>query len=272
MAEQKITPANAKQPTNTATSGRVTFGSANHGRLSDVFKVLIVECDKDGNPIDNGLRIECVAMEGNMSHENNWTTPFESSNPDNSAPKLVGMLQSGEANETIQALGLGGGDLESALSQVEGRSSFTKINSTMIFTSSQSVQIQMTLLFRAWKKASVEVEQQIKNLQKMTVAVNLAEQGLLVNSANAVNQSLSGENTDTTASNSLLGTTLDTLLPSQVPCYVALYYGRKRYAPMIIQTSSRDIVGQMDAVGNMLWADVPVTFMSRQAWDRRDIV
>lgn len=277
MTEQKVTPANApKTSGNTSTSGRVDFGSANYGRLSDVFKVLIVECDRDGNPIQNGLRVECVALEGNISNENNWTTPFESSNPDNSAPKLIGMLQSGEASQVVSSLGLGGGDLESALSQVESRTSFTKVNSTMVFTSSQSAQIQMTLFFRAWKKASVEVEQQIRNLQKMSVAVNLAEQGLLVNGLNAMGvgqQGLDGENTDTTADSSgLINGTLDTLLPSTVPCYVALYYGRKRYAPMIIQTFSRDIVGQMDKVGNMLWADVPVTFMSRQAWDRRDIV
>lgn len=265
QTEQKVEPANQPKPSgNTKTTGKVEFASGQYGRLSDVFKVLIVECDRDGNPIDGGLRVEAVALDGSISHESNWTNPFENSNSENKSPNLLGMLQSGEATDTVTALGLGGGDLESTLSQIEGRSSFTKVNSTMVFTSSQSTQIQMTLFFRAWKKASVEVEQQIRNLQKMSVAVQLSDQSLVANAG----QALTADNTDTT----LVQSAIETLLPSIAPCFVALYYGGKRYAPLVIQTLSREIVGQMDKLGNMLYAEVPVSLMSRQAWDRRDVI
>ncbi|WP_417212030.1 hypothetical protein [Acinetobacter venetianus] len=222
------------------------------GRLAEIFKSKFVLCDKDGNSLGSSLQVVAVPIEGQLSNEANWATPFDSSNPENKLPTLLGGLQSGTMSDLAGTLAtkLGMGDsLAENLQKAEGRSSFTKVNSTQIFLSNSSVQISLTLLFRAWRNAKIEVENQVGLLHQMSVPIELSDDSIAAGQIE--NPSLS----------------FDGFMPSRIPPYITLYYANRSYTPLILQSFSRDIVGNMTEHGDMVYLEVPITLLSRQAWD-----
>lgn len=226
------------------------------GRLHDIFKAKLVLCDRNGNILPESKQVVAVAIEGTLSNESNWSTPFESSNPENKLPTLLGGLQSGTLTDVASAVAekIGFGDgLVGALEQAEGRSSFTKVNSTQIFLSNSSTQISLTVIFRAWRSARIEVENQVGLLHQMSVPIELSADSIAASQIQNTDLSIEG------------------FMPSKVPPYICLYYGGRSYKPMILQSFSRSIVGNMTEQGDMLFLEVPITLMSRQAWDARDV-
>lgn len=226
------------------------------GRLSELFKTRFIQCDRDGNPLNDGRQVVAVAIEGHLSNESNWATPFDSSNPENKLPTLLGGLQSGTISDVAGALAskIGMGEsLAENLEKAEGRSSFTKVNSTQIFLSGSSAQFQMTVIFRAWRNARKEVEDQVGLLHQMSVAQELSDDSIAANQIE--NPSLSVEG----------------FMPSFIPPYITMYHAKRSYTPLILQSFSRDIVGNMTEEGDMLYLEIPLTLLSRQAWDSRDV-
>ena len=61
------------------------------------------ECDKFGELM--GEPIYFLFVDGDMSIESQWQTPFESSNPENKLPSLMAGLQSGTLVEALVSLG-----------------------------------------------------------------------------------------------------------------------------------------------------------------------
>lgn len=199
--------------------------------------------------------VEALVLDSNLSQESTWSTPFENSNPENRLPSLLGSLQSGVASETAKTLGWQ--NLSEALEKAGGRSSFTKINSTQIYVSSQSAQIQMILLFSAWSDARIEVEQPLGLLHQMSTPVELSDKTTVQNIL-----SDTGEGG---------GIDLHTFLPSLIPPKLTLKYGGRTYKDLILQSFSRPLSGNMDKHGNLMQAEVQITLVGYQAWDGKDV-
>lgn len=228
------------------------------GNLSDVYKMRIRLCDKEGNLLDQyAQQIVGVAVDGDISIDNQYSTPFENSNPEHRLPTMMGMLQSGDWVNTLE-IGLSNvfgielsQDKKESINALEGRSNLTKVNSTQIFVATQPITISTTLYFSAWRSAKIEVEQQVALLKQWALPNKLAEGSILASA--------------------LEDKSLLSLFPSEVPPYVSIYYGGKKYTPLLIQSVSEPLVVPMTEDGDRLALQVPVTFVSRTAWDKDNI-
>lgn len=249
-----------EQPINEPTVTPEEKPSSNHYQGINeklLFKVRL--CDVDGNALEGSAeQVTCIALSGDKPIESQYSTPFENSNPEHRLPTLMGQIQAGEWINTLDAVasaiplvGKLSPEKRKELGVLTGRSNLTKVNSVQVFTSTASIHLPMTLLFETWADAKTEVEDQISLLEQWALPEELSEQSII---ANVV------ENPS-----------LESLFPSLVPPYVAVYYGGKRYAPMLIQSVSAPIVAPMDRDANRLILQVPVTFISRTAWDKEDI-
>jgi hypothetical protein len=227
---------------------------ARYGKLNDVLLAKICLCDKEGN-ITGDEQVVALAIDGDLHTESQYSTQFENSNPEHRLPTLMGMLQTGDWVNTLSAVASSFGvelseDSQESLNRLEGRSSLTKTNSTQIFTNA-SIQLSMSLVFDTWEDAKSEVEDQVRLLQQWSVPQKLADGSLVANFANE--------------------TSIESLFPSLVPPYVCIYFGGKRYAPLLIQSVSTPLVVPMDKDGNRMSLQVPVQFLSRNAWDAENI-
>lgn len=226
------------------------------GKLSDLYQMRIRLCDKEGKEL-GGDQLVAAVIDAEMTVESQYTTPFENSNPEQKLPTLLGMLQAGTGAETASQVSKAFGitlseETEESLNRFQGRSNLTKANSTQVFVSSQPINLPATLLFSAWQNAKIEVEDQIKLLQQWSLPKELVEGTLLGNAA---------EN----------GFSVDSAFPSTAPPYVAVYFGGKRYFPMLISSCSAPLAVPMDTGGNRMQLQVQVTFLSRTAWDAQNI-
>lgn len=232
------------------------------GMLSEIFLGKISLCDKAGKSL-GGSVVTGIAMDADLSIEGQYNSPFESSNPENRMPVLMGMLQSGDWVNTVDKVfggmvnGLGGDsvglsdDVKDKMNQLEGRSNFTKVNSTQIYVSSSPVRLNVVLFFEAWKDALHEVEHQIASLQQWALPEELSDDSLISSFAQDPG--------------------ITSLFPSKIPPFVSFTFGKKRYSPLLLETVSAPLVVPMDSKGNRLVLEVNMTLVSRQAWDKRNI-
>lgn len=235
---------------------------------------------------DKPTMVVGILEDAEFSLENQYATPFEHSNPEGRMPNLMGMIQSGQitasvydiiqasnnptsyigkalnttmdsvetilnatgmteaANQTIE-------NVQSTLAGLEGRTSFTKINSQQIFTSSNSIRITGTLIFSAWADAKTEVEEAIQKLQEWTVPRFLADTSI---SASIVQHGV-----------------ITGLFPSEIPHQVNLEYGGKTYRNLVIESLSAPITAPMNAHGNRITVKCQITLLSLKAWDKADV-
>lgn len=245
----------AKATANQPEAEKQFNNNSSMGKLSDLYQMRIRLCDKKGVEL-GGDQVVATVIDAEMTLESQYSNPFENMNPEHKLPTLVGMLQSGDgadiagtALSNVFGVQLSENTKES-MNNFVGRSALTKINSTQIFVSSQPVTIPATLLFSTWENAKVEVEDQIKLLQQWSLPQELVE-------------SLIKEVTENKS--------LESLFPSTAPPYVAVYYGGKRYFPMLISSCSAPLSAPMDNEGNRMQLQVQVTFLSRTAWDAANI-
>ena len=125
---------------------------------------------------------------------------------------------------------------------LEGKSNLTKVNSTMVYVSTEPIRLQLTLFFRAWENAKLEVEKPLKQLQQWALPVELGE--------------------------SLL---TDGLFPSIAPPFIAISHAGNTYLPLLIESMSTPLVTERDRHMNRLAATVTLSLVSRTAWDAKDI-
>lgn len=223
--------------------------------------------------------VESIFEDADFAIESQYSTPFESSNPDGRLPNLMGMIQSGQINAAYYSLfalsndptGVGAtvaegvsiaanvtgvGDMlseaEGKLQGLLGRSNFTKLNSRQIFTSSNSVRITGSLFFQAWADAQSEVEDALQQLQVWSSAVELSKQSLLVG---GIKDGFS-----------------EAMFPSIIPPLVQPQYGGKTYSPMVVESVSAPITAPMTKDGNRIAVRVQVVFLSLTAWDAQNII
>ncbi len=168
----------------------------------------------------------------------------------------------GSDNKLLASLGQSINSLENQLSQafegslidsiiqktgqkivsLEGKSNLTKVNSTMVYVSTEPIRLQLTLFFRAWENAKLEVEKPLKQLQQWALPVKLGE--------------------------SLL---TDGLFPSTAPPFIAITHAGNTYLPLLIESMSTPLVTERDSHMNRLAASVTLSLVSRTAWDAKDI-
>lgn len=240
-----------------------TYDKSNFGKISPLLLGNLGLCDKYGTPLeeDNNIVVG-VVTDADTSIESQYSSPFENSNPESRLPTLMGMLQSGDWVQTFDsALGSAFGnadgqgflsdDTKEKLNSLEGRSNFTKVNSTQIYVATQPIRLNVSLFFEAWTNAKKEVEQQIELLQKWALPVELSDQSIVGNLAE--NQSL------------------NSLFPSKVPPFVYFKYANKRYAPLHLESVSAPLVTPFDRSGNRIAVEVNLSLMTKCAWDQRDI-
>lgn len=128
------------------------------------------------------------------------------------------------------------------IESLEGKSNLTKVNSTMVYVSTEPIRLQLTLFFRAWENAKREVEDPIKQLQQWASPVELGD-SLLVNG----------------------------LFPSTAPPFIAITHAGNTYLPLLIESMSTPLVTERDSNMNRLAASVTLSLVSRTAWDATDI-
>ena len=137
---------------------------------------------------------------------------------------------------------------------LEGKSTFTKVNSTQIYASTQPVRLNCTLFFRAWRNAKTEVENQVQLLQEWVLPVELSKTGALENMLSPNGKGF-----------------IASLFPSTMPPFVSLTYGGKTYTPMLLESVNTPIVVERDQRGNRLALSVQCAFVSRTSWDKSDL-
>lgn len=222
----------------------------------------------------------CVLLEdAEFGLENQYSTPFENSNPEGRMSTTMGMLQNGmigvgmadiltaqpaadsaaaqatseiarTADVIFEYSGLKNGTLE-FLEGVKGKTTFTKWNSQQVYTSSNGVKISGTLVLSAWQNAHLEVERALQKLQEWATPKFLYD-GTLI--ANVIEKGAIG------------------LFASEIPPTVSLTYGGKTYEPLVIESLSAPITAPMTADGSRIAVKCQVTFVSQKAWDKIDII
>ncbi|MCK4087733.1 hypothetical protein HCY58_11815 [Acinetobacter radioresistens] len=227
------------------------------GLLNPIFLGRVALCDKEGKAISGSSSVTSIVTEGDMAIEADYSTPFENSNPENKLPTLMGMVQAGDwvnslDNNLGSALGLSlSEETKNKLNSLEGRSNFTKINSTQIYLSNQPVKINATLFFEAWADALHEVENQLALLQQWALPAYLSDKSLV--------------------SGVIQDTSIESLFPSKIPPFVSFSYAKKRYAPLFLVNVGAPLVAPMDKNGNRILVEVTVSFISRNSWDKNDL-
>lgn len=223
--------------------------------------------------------VESIFEDADFTIESQYSTPFESSNPEGRLPNLMGSIQSGQINAAYYSLFAATSDptgvaakiaeagalvadvtgvdsmLEEAAGKLQGlmgRSNFTKLNSRQIFTSSNSVRIAGSLVFQAWADAKTEVEDALQQLQRWASAQSLSDQSLLVGG--------------------LKDGFSESMFPSIIPSLVQLQYGGKTYSPMVIESVSAPIVAPMNKDGSRLLIRAQIVMLSLTAWDAQNII
>lgn len=246
----------------------VQWGRLSKGLLAEIYP--LKKINRDGGTFDferAGASVFALLTEGQIEFSNNYTTPFESSNPESRLPNLMGMIQSGQLIsafgqifggdktqgflDIINLSGLveQGGDL---LQSLEGRTNLTKVNSTEIYVSTSPLKMPLTFVLRAWENAKTEVEDPIARLESWTLPEYLYDQGLLVSLAN---------------SGGTVEEKVQSLWPSKVPPFVAIQYAGRTYKPLLIETISSPLVVERDPDLNRLFAQVTLSVTSRTALD-----
>ncbi|WP_230657774.1 hypothetical protein [Psychrobacter sp. I-STPA10] len=211
----------------------------------------------------NEPEVMSLFEDAEFSIEAQYSTPFESSNPEGRMPNMMGMIQSGQLPSALYSFfGIGddgdGGLIDSALQSVNGtlkglvnRSNFTKLNSRQIYTSSNSVRISGTLVLQAWADAKTEVEAVMQKLQQWTSPKQLSSQSLIVGAAqNGITEGL---------------------FPSVIPPIVQMQYGGCTYKPLFIESISAPITAPMTPDGSRIAVRATITLLSLTAWDKSDI-
>lgn len=224
--------------------------------------------------------VETLFEDAEFTIESQYSTPFESSNPEGRLPNLMGMIQSGQVTAayysffaavndptgftgTLGEIGAAVGEAtgfsasevfeeaEGKLQGLLGRSNFTKLNSRQIFTSSNSVRISGVVVFQAWANAKTEVEDALQQLQQWASAAKLSAESLIVG---GIKNGFS-----------------EAMFPSIIPPLVQLQYGGKTYSPMVIESVSAPITAPMNKDGNRIAVKAQVSFLSLTAWDAQNI-
>jgi hypothetical protein len=217
-------------------------------------------------PVDRtGKRLSDITVRAPLTDDANleatlsWNSPFENTSSE-ILPTLQNMLQSGAIQPALQRADsrFGSGGLAALASQIENKTTITKLNSTQVFTGMPPVKFTVTALFRAWSDPATEVETPVNQLMEWALPQELAEDGsILIRLYDAVTTG----NVD-----------INTFFPSKSPVMIAMKYKGNLYQPLVIESIGIPISSPIDKNGDFVELAVPMSISTLTAIDRRDWV
>lgn len=213
--------------------------------------------------------VRAFVIEADFSVDLNWQSPFESAGPETKAPALTSMLQSGFLESVIgsasnlvdwgksrtQENGTQSGSIEQTLRSFAGRTGISKLNSRQTFNGMAPYKIQMTLLFRAWMDAGKEVEVLFDQMMSWALPQYLANDATIV----AVADNFKNDKT-----------LAESLLPSKVPQMIGMRYKGRTFMPLVIESIGQPLSSPINAQGQFVQLQIPITLCSIAAIDRSD--
>lgn len=246
-------------PNNVAGSAMGVLGSKWDG-LSDHLIARIYEVNSKGESLGGPVIHAPFTGDVSLDIDLSWTSPFESAGSDSAAPALSGGLQSGSLAAIFdrlgESVGIEAGGISGSVSEAEGRTGMTKLNSTQVFTGMPPLRIQGELLFRAWSDPVSEVESPVDQLMAWSMPKKLAKVGTMLTAA-----------ADYATSDAGL---IESMLPSEVPALLAVTYKGRTYSPVVIERINMALSSPIDEGGRFTQMKMPITIASLQAWDRED--
>lgn len=208
----------------------------------------------------DSVTVKAPLTDANLEIDLQWQSPFEQAGPETKAPALFAMLQSGALQPVVDAF-LGpnsstGQSSKEMLSQFEGRTGITKLNSTQVFNGMPPMKITATVFLRAWNDAAIEVEEPFEQLMKWALPVEISED------ASIFARSFEGlkGNRDM----------LDVLMPSKSPVKVGMTYKGRTFMPLVFESIGCPLGSPINSEGKFVSLQVPVTLCSLTAIDRND--
>ncbi len=242
--------------------------SSKWDKLHDSLIARFYEVDKSGKRI-SANEVRAPLTESTMDLTLNWQSPFENMGAESKAPALLAMLQSGSLQPVITALKPSGsadvaaGEAQksasssnSFITQFEGRSGITKLNSTQIFVGMPPVKFTVNALFRAWENPAEEVSAPVNQLIEWALSKELSPDGAVVKSIEHAKG-----NGDSA---------VEILMPSLTPSLVCMEYKGRVYSPLVIESIGYPMDAPNDGNGHHTYQKIPMTFGTLTAIDRKD--
>lgn len=208
--------------------------------------------------VPNSVEVQAPLTEGSMDTTINWHSPFENTGPDQKFSSFSALLQSGgitslleQLKELIPAGSIAAGFAQKgidAMKSMEGKSGFTKLNSTQIFNGMPPMKISATAHFRALTDPVAEVRQPINQLMSWALPQKLASDGVLAST-------LKGD---------------PTLYGTQVPQIIGMRYADMLMMPLVIESIPMALTAPRDRNGVQLSAQVALSIATLTALDQKD--
>jgi len=208
--------------------------------------------------VPNSVEVQTPLTEGTMDVTLNWHSPFENTGPDQKFSSFSALLQSGGITSLLQAIkelvpkdGQIAGFVQKgidSLKALEGKSGFTKLNSTQIFNGMPPVKINVTAHFRALSNPVAEVRQPMNQLMSWALPRKLSPDGLLVTA-------LKGD---------------PSLFPSEIPQIIGMQYADMSLMPLVIESIPTPLTGPRDRNGVQMSAQIALSIASLSALDQQD--
>ena len=206
--------------------------------------------------VANSVEVQAPLTDGTMDTTINWHSPFENTGPDQKFSSFSAMLQSGGFTTMLEALkalvpesatGLVQKGID-YLKDMEGRSGFTKLNSTQTFNGMPPTKINVTAHFRALTNPVTEVRQPMNQLMSWALPEQLAPDGLLTSA-------IKGD---------------PTLYGTKIPTIIGMQYADMSLMPLVIESIPIPLTGPRDRNGVQLSAQIALSIASLSALDQKD--
>ena len=224
--------------------------------LNDYLIASFWPVDRKGNRLSDITVRAPLTDDANLEATLSWNSPFENTSSE-ILPTLQNMLQSGAIQPALQRVdNKSGSGLASQATQIENKTTITKLNSTQVFTGMPPVKFTVTALFRAWSDPRSEVEAPVDQLMQWALPQELAEDGsILIRLYDAVKTR---------------DVNINTFFPSKSPTMIAMKYKTKTYLPLVIESIGIPISSPIDKSGNFVELAVPMQISTLAAIDKAD--
>lgn len=225
--------------------------------LASIWPVERAGASHNWQKIEGTPSIKAPLIDANVEMVMGWKSPFEDAGGDRVIPGISSMLRSGALQPWSNSK-----EGSQTLSNFEGRTGITKLNSTQIFEGMQSIKITATALFRAWSDPASEVMAPVQQLIQWALPQELAPDGPILSLLNAAKEWVEGKPLDQAIAKGML--------PSISPSKLALQYKGVLYSPMVIESIGYPIGSPVDSRGRYVELAIPLTICSLAAIDRDD--
>lgn len=205
--------------------------------------------------------VQAAVLDGSFESTQTWQSTFENAGPEQKAPALTALLQSGmvqgvaadtEADKNGKVK-----SFAEELDKFKGRTGMTRLNSMQIYLGAPAMNIPLTLLLRAWRDSQSEVEAPLEQLLNWTVPVEMANNPSII--ARGLKAARDG------------GDAADVLMPSFAPVPIGFTYKNRSFFPVVIESLQYDLGSPINGNGNFVSMKVQIQMTTLTSWDRTDI-